>query len=151
MPGSVFHVDELAALVGSEVTSSWVRVSQETIDRFADLSGDRQWIHVDPERSRRDSPYGTTVAHGFLTVALMSRLLRDAVKVDGVSRAINYGLNRVRFPAPLPAGSEVRGRFALLGAEPIEGGVKVAWSAAVEPRSGGKPCCAAEWLVRYFR
>jgi acyl dehydratase len=137
--------------LGQEWLSGWHEVTQDAITQFADVTGDRQWIHVDAERARRDSPYGTTIAHGFLTLSLISRLLRDAVgAIEGARMSINYGLNKVRFPAPLPAGSRVRGRCSLQQVEPIEGGLQVTWNVLVERDGSAKPCCAAEWLVRYY-
>jgi acyl dehydratase len=141
----------LSDMVGKEMLSEWHEVTQDAITQFADVTGDRQWIHVDPERARKDSPYGGTIAHGFLTLSLVSRLLRDAVgAVDGTRMSINYGLNKVRFPAPLPAGSLVRGRCSLQRVEAIDGGVQATWSVLVERDGAAKPCCAAEWLVRYY-
>ncbi|MEW6323317.1 MAG: MaoC family dehydratase [Acidobacteriota bacterium] len=143
---------DLSALIGREHVSAWVEVSQAAIDLFAEATGDRQWIHVDVERARRESPYGGTIAHGFLTLATISRLLRDAVTLPPDIRvAINYGLTKVRFPAPVPAGARIRGRFTLQTVTPVEGGVQAAWSVLVEREGGDKPCCAAEWLVRYGR
>jgi acyl dehydratase len=150
MAGDTFDLSALGGAVGCEVVSSWVVVSQDTVDRFAEVSDDRQWIHVDRARALVESPWGTTVAHGFLTLSLISRLLREAVSISGVRVAINYGLNRVRFPSPLPSGTRVRGRFRLGAVDPIEGGVQVTWMASVEKEHGDKPCCAAEWLVRYL-
>jgi acyl dehydratase len=145
-----FDLNRLADHVGREATSDWVEVTEEMVSGFGDVTGDRQWIHVDPDRARTESPYGTTIAHGFLTLALISRLLRDAVRLEPAPRvAINYGLNRVRFPGPLPTGSTVRGRFTLRGVEPAGDGLQVTWDALVERAGGDKPCCAAEWLVRY--
>ena len=148
----MFDVTRLAELVGREATSGWIDVPQDTIARFADATGDRQWIHVDPERARTEGPYGRTIAHGFLTLSLISRLMRDAIRFEGGPRmAINYGLNKVRFPAPLPSGSKVRGRFTLRGVEDVAGGARQAtWSAVVECEGSDKPCCVAEWLVRYY-
>jgi acyl dehydratase len=144
-------VAELAGLVGREVAASdWLEVSQETIDRFADATGDRQWIHTDPERAGRESPFGEAVAHGFLTLSLMSELARTSLSVGGVRMAINYGLNRVRFVSPVPAGSRVRGRFRLAACGEVKGGVQAAWKVTVEREGGDKPCCLAEWLVRYY-
>ena len=146
-----FDVHRLSELVGRELLSSWLEISQDTIARFADVTGDRQWIHVDPERARVDSPYGTTIAHGFLTLSLLSRLMRDAIPFNPAPRvAINYGVNRVRFPAPVTAGSRVRGRFTLARLEPAgDGAWQATWSALLECEGADKPCCAAEWLVRY--
>ncbi len=144
-------VGKLGELVGSEVgVSEWVEVSQERIHSFAEATEDRQWIHTDPERAARESPFKTTIAHGFLTLSLLSEMGRTAVAVGGVRMGINYGLNRVRFMSPVPAGSRVRGRFTLAEAEDIEGGVQAAWKVTVEREGGEKPCCVAQWLVRYF-
>ena len=144
-------IAKLREHVGREIAvSEWLEVKQERIDDFARTTGDSQWIHIDPERARRESPFGTTVAHGFLTLSLLPELARRAVSVDGVRIGVNYGLNRVRFVAPVPAGAFVRGRFALTRAEEIEGGVQAEWSVTVEREGGSKPCCVAEWLVRYY-
>jgi len=137
--------------VGQEVaTSDWLQVTQERINQFAEATEDRQWIHVDPERAARESPFKQPIAHGFLTLSLLSELMRLAVSVGGVRMGINYGLNRVRFVAPVPAGSRIRGRFTLSALEEIKGGVQATWSLTVEREGGDKPCCAAEWLVRYY-
>lgn len=150
-PGQI-DIQELSGLVGQERVSPWREVTEDAISQFADLTGDRQWIHVDPDRARRESPYGGTIAHGFFTLALASRLLRDAVgSVAGVRMGINYGLNKVRFPSALPSGSRVRGRCTLARVEPIDGGVQATWTVLVERDGSAKPCCAAEWLVRYYR
>ena len=144
-------VNRLTDLVGKELLSSWHEVTQDAIAQFADVTGDRQWIHVDPDRARRDSPYGTTIAHGFLTLSLISRLLRDAVgAVEGTRMSINYGLNKVRFPAALPAGARVRGRCTLQRLDAVAGGLQATWNVLVERDGAAKPCCAAEWLVRYY-
>jgi len=141
----------LEALVGKEMVSPWREITQEAIARFAEITGDQQWIHIDVERARRESSYGTTIAHGFLTLSLTSQLLRDAVgSIGGTRMSINYGLNKVRFPAPVPAGSRVRGRCTLLQVDPIDGGVQATWGVLIERDGGTKPCCAAEWLVRYY-
>lgn len=144
-------VAKLGLLVGSEVgVSEWVEVSAERIHSFAEATEDRQWIHTDPERAARESPFKTTIAHGFLTLSLLSEMGRTAVSVGGVRMGLNYGLNRVRFMSPVPAGSRVRGRFTLAEAEEIEGGVQVTWKVTVEREGGERPCCVAQWLVRYF-
>lgn len=149
---ATIDIAQLGALVGTERVSPWREVTQEAIAQFADVTGDRQWIHVDAERARRESTYGATIAHGFLTLSLISRLLRDAVgTVTGTRMAINYGLNKVRFPAPVPSGSRVRGRYMLQAVEPIEGGVQATWNVLIERDGSSKPCCAAEWLVRYYQ
>jgi acyl dehydratase len=144
-------IAQLHASIGREAVSPWREVTQAAIAQFADVTGDRQWIHLDAERARRESPYGATIAHGFLSLALISTLLRDAVgHVTGTRMAINYGLNKVRFPAAVPSGSRVRGRCTLAGLEPIDGGVQATWQVVIELDGSAKPCCAAEWLVRYY-
>jgi acyl dehydratase len=144
-------IHHLTDLVGKEMVSPWIEVTQEAIAQFADTTHDRQWIHVDVDRARTESPYGGTIAHGFFTLSLISRLLRDAVgSIAGTRMSINYGLNKVRFPAPLPAGSRVRGRCTLQRVDSVEGGLQATWSVLVERDGTAKPCCAAEWLVRYY-
>jgi acyl dehydratase len=144
-------VDRLHDIIGQEMVSPWRDVTQEHVSQFAVITGDGQWIHVDAARAARESPYGGTIAHGFFTLALASRLLRDAVgSIDGARMGINYGLNKVRFPAPLPVGSRVRGRVTLQRVDAVEGGVQATWSVVIERDGPAKPCCAAEWLVRYY-
>ena len=148
------QIESIAALrdhVGREVaTSDWLEVSQERINQFAESTEDRQWIHVDPERAARESPFKETIAHGFLTLSLLSELGKRAMSVGGVRMGINYGLNRVRFVSPVPAASRIRGRFTLATLKEIDGGVEATWNVTVERDGGGKPCCVAEWLVRYY-
>jgi acyl dehydratase len=147
----IADIATLGERLGQELAvSEWMELTQERIDRFADATEDHQWIHVDAARARTESPFGTTVAHGFLTLSLVGALLRGAVAVHGIRLAINYGVNRVRFVAPLPAGSRIRGRFTPVTAEEADGGIHVAWSVTVEREHGEKPCCVAEWLVRYY-
>ena len=144
-------VEKLGEWVGREVAlSEWVEVSQERINAFAETTEDRQWIHVDPERAARESPFGGTIAHGFLTLSLLSEMGRTALKVGGVRMGINYGLGRVRFVSPVPAGSRIRGRFTLAALKEIRDGAEVTWKVTVEREGGDKPCCVAEWLVRYY-
>jgi acyl dehydratase len=144
-------VARLGELVGREVAlSEWVEVSQARIDSFAEATEDRQWIHTDPERAARESPFRGAIAHGFLTLSLLSELGRTAMTVGGVRMGINYGLNRVRFVSPVPAGSRVRGRFTLSALEEMRGGAQATWAVSVEREGGNKPCCVAEWLVRYY-
>ena len=122
-------VDRLTDIIGQEMVSPWRDVTQDQVTAFADITGDRQWIHVDADRAGRESPFGGTIAHGFFTLALASRLLRDAVgSIDGARMGINYGLNKVRFPAPLPTGSRVRGRCTLERVDAVDGGVQATWS-----------------------
>ena len=144
-------ITALPAHVGREVaTSDWLEVSQERINQFAESTEDRQWIHVDPERAARESPFKETIAHGFLTLSLLSELGKRAMSVGGVRMGINYGLNRVRFVSPVPAGSRIRARFTLATVEEIKGGVQATWNVTVEREGGEKPSCVAEWLVRYY-
>jgi acyl dehydratase len=138
--------------IGEELaTSEWFEISQERIDQFADATGDHQWIHVDRARAAVESPFKTTIAHGFLTLSLVSALLRSAVHPTGLRMAINYGLNRVRFIAPVPAGSRVRGRFAPAAVEEIADSIQATWTATIEREGSARPVCVAEWVVRYYR
>jgi len=153
MPATVIAgVEELKSLVGSEVgVSEWLEVTQDRIHQFAEATGDRQWIHVDPERARRESPYGAAVAHGFLTLSLLSPLLSQAVTLAGDFKyRINYGLNRLRFPAPVPAGSRIRARVTLQSVEEIAGGIQICWAITVDVEGSSKPALAAEWLLRAY-
>jgi acyl dehydratase len=149
------EVDELGALrsfVGQTVAvSDWLEVTQDRIDRFAEVTDDRQWIHTDAARARRDSPYGGTVAHGFLTMSLLSQFARRAIRVrDGYAMVVNYGLNRVRFPGPVRAGERIRARFDLESVDDCGGAVQVVLKVVVEREHIDKPCCVAEWVVRYY-
>lgn len=147
----VESVEKLGELVGQEVAlSEWLEVSQERINQFAEATEDRQWIHIDPERAARESPFRGTIAHGFLTLSLLSELMRLAVSVGDMRMGLNYGLNRVRFVSPVPAGSRIRGRFTLSALEEIKGGAQATWEVTVEREGGTKLCCVAEWLVRYY-
>jgi acyl dehydratase len=150
----VTQIESIAALrdhVGQEVAmSDWLEVSQERINQFAEATEDRQWIHVDPERAARESPFKETIAHGFLTLSLLSELGKRAMSVGKVRMGINYGLNRVRFVSPVPAGSRIHGRFTLTKVEEIKGGVQATWNVTVKREGSEKPCCVAEWLVRYY-
>ncbi|HJZ80390.1 MAG TPA: MaoC family dehydratase [Pyrinomonadaceae bacterium] len=148
---NIENIAALNGLTGREVAiSDWLEVSQDRINQFAEATEDRQWIHTEPERARRESPFGETIAHGFLTLSLLSELGKRAMSVAGVRMGINYGLNRVRFVSPVPAGARIRGRFVLAGVEAIKGGSQVLWTVTVEREGGEKPCCVAEWLVRYY-
>jgi acyl dehydratase len=143
---------ELRGLVGQEVgVSEWFTVTQERINAFAEVTEDHQWIHCDAERARAESPYGTTIAHGFLTLSLLSHLLGQTVRVRGpFSRAINYGLNRVRFPAAVPAGGRIRACCTLQAVEEVPGGLQLAWAVTVEGEGQAKPVMVAESLTRYY-
>jgi acyl dehydratase len=141
----------LAQRVGQEIAvGDWLEMTQERIDQFAESTGDRQWIHVDSARAEIESPFKTTIAHGFLTLSLVSVLLRSAITITGVRMAINYGLNRVRFATPVPTGSKVRGRFTLAAVEQTGGSTQATWAVTVEREGEQKPACVAEWLVRYY-
>jgi acyl dehydratase len=151
----VTEIESLAKLgehVLREVAvSDWFMVTQERINEFAEATEDRQWIHVDPQRAARESPSRETIAHGFLTLSLLSELSRLAMSVGGVRMGINYGLDRVRFISPVPAGARIRGRFTLAELkETKDDGVQATWNVTVEREGGDKPCCAAQWLVRYY-
>jgi acyl dehydratase len=141
----------LAEFIGRELAvSDWVEVTQQRIQQFAEATGDQQWIHTDAERARKESPYGTTIAHGFLTLSLVSQMMEQVVRVGGVRLAINYGLNRVRFPAAVRAGSKIRARFNLQSLQDVGGGVEAVFGVTVEVDGEQKPCCVAEWMVRYY-
>ena len=143
---------ELLSKIGTELlVSPWITITQERIDRFADATGDHQWIHVDPERARAESPFGAAIAHGYLVLSLYPSLRghdgRNTPPFPGVTRTINYGVNRVRFPSPVRAGVRLRGRFELVGAAERNGALQVVERFTVELESGGKPACVAE-IVR---
>lgn len=140
----------LRDLVGQELaTSDWLVVDQQRIDQFAQATGDHQWIHVDPARAAA-GPFGTTIAHGFLTLSLLPALGESALAIDDVRMGVNYGLNKVRFIAPLPCGSRVRGHFKLLGFEAIKGGAQLTMQVTLEREGGAKPVCVAESVSQRF-
>jgi acyl dehydratase len=140
----------LAGRAGEEIgISEWLEISQARIDRFADATDDHQWIHVDPQRAAADSPFQTTVAHGFLTLSLVPTLLRATIRLPA-RMSLNYGSNRVRFMAPVPAGSRVRGRFTVAQVQNLKEALQVTWGVVVEREGSAKPCCVAEWIVRYY-
>jgi acyl dehydratase len=154
MPRLIFETPEdLQAFVGKELgVSEWLEVTQSRIDQFADSTEDRQWIHVDRERANRESPFGTTIAHGFLTLSLISFLAKQTMEIRGGSRlTVNYGLNRVRFPAPVREGARIRGRFSLLSFKKVEETFEAVFLSSVECEGSAKPCCVAEWIVRYYK
>ncbi len=142
---------ELKTLPGQEVAvSDWLQITQERINQFAQASGDHQWIHVDAERCQRESPYGMPVAHGFLTLSLLPMLLSASISFPPCKLAVNYGLNRVRFPAPVLVGQQIRGRMLLQSLEEIAGGVQMVWQVTVEADGGDKPVCVAELILRHY-
>jgi acyl dehydratase len=139
--------------VGEEFVSDWRAITQTDINTFADATGDHQWIHVDTARAAAETPFQSTIAHGFLTLSLISTLIRGAVQFANLRMAINYGCNRVRFVSPVPSGARIRGRFTVAAVEEVHapgGGLQVTWNAVVEREGGDKPALAAEWLVRYY-
>ena len=148
-PAQAVVLADLPALVGRELgPGPWRTITQQQVDAFAEATGDRQWIHVDVERARRESPFGGPVAHGFLTLSLIASLVGEVLEVTDARTGINYGLDRVRFPAPVPVGSRVRGRVALEAFAEIEGGAQLTWSVVVEREGHAKPCVVACWLTR---
>ena len=143
---------DLKSLVGREVgLSDWFEVVQSRINDFAHATEDHQWIHVDVERAKTDSPFHSTIAHGFLTLSLLPHLVSSAVKVQGEFKmGINYGLNRLRFVSPVAAGSRIRARLTLQSVQDVAGGNQITWAVTVETEGGQKPALIAEWLVRYY-
>jgi acyl dehydratase len=152
-PAKIASIDALKDSIGREIAvSDWIVVTQERIAEFAEATGDRQWIHLDRERAQKESPYGTTIAHGFLTLSLLSFLMQNAIQFEQAGRrAINYGLNRVRFPSAVRAGSRIRGRFALAAFKDHGDAVELVLSVTVECEGSDKPACVAEWVVRHYR
>lgn len=137
---------------GREIaTTNWLTVTQERIQQFAEATSDRQWIHVDPERAQRESPYSATIAHGFLTLSLMSHFLKEAIQLPKeVRRTINYGVNRVRFPAAVRADEKIRARVRLESYTELSDSVEAVYGITIETQGGEKPCCVAEWILRYY-
>jgi acyl dehydratase len=143
-------IDDLKSKVGEEIgVSEWREVTQDDIDRFAEVTGDDQWIHVDPERAK-DTPFGGTIAHGFFTLSLAPRFSYDLWTLEGVAMALNYGLNKMRFPSPLPVGSKVRMRVTVQSVEDIPGGAQLTMLNTFEREGGDKPVCVAESLTRVY-
>jgi len=146
--------DSLKELVGQELAvTDWFTVTQERIQQFADATLDHQWIHVDVERARRESPFRAPIAHGFLTLSLLPHFMHEALQISqGVRLGVNYGLNRVRFVSPVRAGSNIRARIGLQSIKDVApNAVEVIFNATVEVEGGDKPCCVAEWIARYYR
>jgi acyl dehydratase len=146
------NLTHLRALVGKEIAvSDWFEVTQERINQFADATLDHQWIHLDEARAQTDSPFGTTIAHGFLTLSLLPHLIQQSIKYKTPPKmGVNYGLNRLRFTAPVPSGSNIRARITLQSIEEIPDGVQVTWNVVVEREGEEKPCLVAEWLGRSY-
>ncbi|MCC6880071.1 MAG: MaoC family dehydratase [Rhodocyclaceae bacterium] len=148
---TIKSLDELKRWVGKEVAASdWLQIDQDRIDRFADATGDHQWIHVDPARAKLESPFGSTIAHGYLTLSLLPHMMMETLAVEGGRMSINYGLNRVRFASPVRAGDRIRTRFTLAELEDIAGGIQVTWHALVEIEGQHKPACVAEMIARRY-
>jgi len=152
-PLVVETIASLQEFVGREIAvTDWLIMTQERIDRFAETTDDQQWIHVDPERAQKESPYGSTIAHGFLTLSLLSHFMKQAIQFrNGLRMAVNYGLNRVRFPAPVRPGANVRARIRLLRLEEVSDALQAVFSVTMEVENSDKPCCVAEWVVRYYQ
>ncbi|WP_418316646.1 MaoC family dehydratase [Piscinibacter sakaiensis] len=147
---SYAHLNDLQALVGEHLgDSDWITIDQQRIDLFAQATGDHQWIHVDPQRAAA-GPFGATIAHGFLTLSLLPEMTAAAFEVADVRMGVNYGLNRVRFTAPVPVGSRLRGSFKLLAFEPIAGGAQLVVEATIAREGSDKPACIAESITRRF-
>lgn len=148
---TIASLEELKSLIGQEAgTSEWIEITQERVNLFADATGDHQWIHIDPERCRKESPFGGPIAHGFLTLSLLPKMMESAISLPPRRMGVNYGLNKVRFPAPVPVGSRVRGRVAIVQVEDIEGGVQITWAVTMEREGGDKPVCVAESVSRLY-
>jgi acyl dehydratase len=151
-PFEIENLNSLKQCEGREFAATdWFVVTQDRIQKFADATEDRQWIHLDPGRARYESPFGGSIAHGFLTLSLLSYFLKQAIHIrSGVAMTVNYGLNKVRFPSAVRAGSQIRARVTLLSAKESPEFVDAAFLIHVEGQSSHKPCCVAEWLVRYY-
>jgi acyl dehydratase len=155
-PLVIDNLDALKELAGREIAvTDWFGVTQERIRQFAEATEDRQWIHLDPDRARRESPFAATIAHGFLTLSLFSHLLEQALQIQNCGMVVNYGLNRVRFPAPVHADSRIRARFTLQSLKDVGNANEAVFSVVVEVQSEkgenqSKPCCVAEWVIRFY-
>jgi acyl dehydratase len=147
---TVNGIDELKTKVGDELgVSEWHEVTQDKIDAFAEVTGDDQWIHIDPDRAK-ETPFGGTIAHGYYTLSLAPRFSYDLFKLEGVAFGLNYGLNKVRFPAPMPVGDKVRMRMELQSVDDIPGGAQITMKLTFERENGDKPVCVAESLSRVY-
>ena len=142
--------DELLAAAGEQLgTSDWMVIEQRRVNAFADATEDHQWIHIDPQRAAT-GPFGTTIAHGFLTLSLLPYLIFQTYRVEGAAMTINYGLNKVRFPAPVPVGSTVRAEVVLAEATEVTGGLQLVLRATMQIEGGAKPGCVADWVTRIY-
>ncbi|KHL12156.1 acyl dehydratase [Mumia flava] len=150
MTTTVNGIDEIKALAGSDLgASDWMEITQERVNTFADATGDHQWIHVDPEKAK-DGPFGTAIAHGYLTLSLIIPLFNELLVIDGVSMGVNYGLDKVRFPAPVPVGSKIRLVGKVGDVDDVPGGVQMRVTFTVEVEGGSKPACIAEAIYRQY-
>ena len=148
----ISSIDDAVGLIGQELgVGEWHEIDQQRINEFADVTGDHQWIHIDVDRAKTESPYGTTIAHGFLTLSLVPQLIKAAVQLGDLRMAINYGLNRVRFPSAVLAGSRIRARIVLQSIRELADSTEAVFSITVETERSEKPCCVAEWQARYYR
>jgi acyl dehydratase len=145
--------DDLKSAIGSEIgASDWMQVTQQQIERFADATGDDQWIHVDVERAKRELPGKTTIAHGLLTLALAPEFIRGVARIKGLKRTLNYGANRIRYLAPVPSGSRLRGRVTVADAEDVPPeGLRVTYGVTIEIEGGKRPACVAELIALHYR
>ncbi len=145
-------LEDLKQFAGREIAvTDWFEVTQERINQFADATGDHQWIHTDAERAQRESPYGCTIAHGFLTLSLLPRFLKDAIQLGDLRMAVNYGLNRVRFPSAVRAGTLIRARIVLQSIRDVAEASEAVYAVTIESQGSEKPCCVAECLIRYYK
>ncbi len=155
-PRVIESLESLKLHTGEELgVSDWLAITQDRVNTFAETTEDRQWIHIDADRAKRESPYHTTIAHGFLTLSLISQFMKQTIELRSLRMAINYGLNRVRFTSPVTVGSRIRARFTLQSIKDIAGGVEAIYNVTIESESAKneaatKPCCVAEWVVRYY-
>lgn len=150
-PRIVDGPDAVRGVVGEPLgPTAWLTVDQARIDRFAEATGDHQWIHVDRERARQESPFGTTIAHGYLTLSLVSHFLPQLLEFRGFAMGVNYGCNKVRFPAPVPEGARIRATATIVEATDVAGGVQLVTEVVIEVEGGGKPACVAEIVSRFL-
>jgi acyl dehydratase len=148
---TVAGIEGVQSLVGQHLGhSDWVEITQEQVNQFAEATGDHQWIHVDPERAKKESPFGGPIAHGYLTLSLLVPLVAQTYRISDQKMGVNYGLNKVRFPAPVPVGSKVRARVVLKEVEEVAGGLQNTLGVTIEREGGDKPVCIAEWVVRQY-
>ncbi|HWZ46304.1 MAG TPA: MaoC family dehydratase [Candidatus Saccharimonadales bacterium] len=152
-PLTIDSLDALKDHVGRPIaTTDWMPVTQQRIQQFAETTGDHQWIHVDPERARRESPFKSTIAHGFLTLSLLPQMMPQVMQIkNGVRMGVNYGINRLRFVSPVLAGMKIRGQFTLQSVKELPEGIEAVFAVTVEGEGVTKPCCVVEWVVRYYR